>query len=431
LSADEADTWSVLVSSLSADDGLHQADGCVLDSTVVDLVDLFAVVDDPRDQRWVEHPLAAVLALCAGAVVAGMKSFTAIAGWVADTPPQLLRQLYTRCGKPALVPSKGTIWQVVTNADATTLDAVVGAWLATRAGIDITINAPEEPTPQTAWLPAGGPTETAEQEQQEQGPPRVVLAVDGKRVRGALDSDGNAPHLLAAATHHQGLVLAQIDVHHKTNEIPMFAPLLDTLNITGMLITADCLHTQRKHARYLHQRGADFIFCVKDNQPGLFAALDALPWQNAPIAHSSTSRGHGRIETRTLQVMAAPPGLPFPHVKQVFLVERTVTDLHGTPLSNVAILGVTSLNAKRGTPALIAEAVRGQWKIESLHWIRDTVYREDDSKVHIKSGPRVMATLRNLAIGALHLHGRTDIAEATRWATRNMQRPFTILGLTT
>ena len=92
---------------------------------------------------------------------------------------------------------------------------------------------------------------------------------------------------------------------------------------------------------------------------------------------------------------------------------------------------MTSLSAKRGTPALIAEAVRGQWKIESLHWIRDTVYREDDSKVHIKSGPRVMATLRNLAIGALRLHGRTDIAEATRWATRNMERPFTILGLTT
>src|SRR5258706_136795 len=103
--------------------------------------------------------------------------------------------------------------------------------------------------------------------------PRVVLAVDGKRVRGAVDGDGNAPHLLAAATHGQALVLAQVDVHHKTHEIPMFAPLLDSIDITGMLITADCLHTQRAHARYLHSRNADFVFCVKDNQPGLFAAL--------------------------------------------------------------------------------------------------------------------------------------------------------------
>ena len=424
LSADEADTWSVLVSSLSAGDLADGVDGGVPDSTVVDLVDLFAVVADPRDQRWVEHPLAVVLALCAGAVVAGMRSFTAIAGWVADTPPQLLRQVYARCGKPALVPSKGTIWQVLTNADAAAVDAVVGAWLAGRAGIDVTLDAGAEPTEQPDAPQAGDPSEATEHRA-----PRVLLAVDGKRVRGARDADGNAPHLLAAATHQQALVLAQIDVHHKTNEIPMFAPLLDTLNIAGMLITADCLHTQREHARYLHRRDADFVFCVKDNQPALFAALDALPWQDMPITHTTTSRGHGRIETRTLQVMPAPPDLPFPHVKQVFLVERTVTDLAGTPLSNVAILGVTSLDAKRGTPALIAEAVRGQWKIEVLHWIRDTIYREDDSKVRTRSGPRIMAALRNLAIGALRLTGRTDIAEATRWATRNMERPFTILGL--
>src|SRR5206468_386470 len=96
----------------------------------------------------------------------------------------------------------------------------------------------------------------------------------------------------------------------------MFTPLLDTLNIAGMLITADCLHTQRNHARYLHERDADFVFCVKDNQPGLFAALDALAWQDVPVAHTTTDRGHGRIETRTLQVMPAPPNLPFPHVQQ-------------------------------------------------------------------------------------------------------------------
>ena len=143
-----------------------------------------------------------------------------------------------------------------------------------------------------------------------------------------------------------------------------------------------------------------------------------------------TSRGHGRIETRTLQVRPSPPDLPFPHVKQVFLVERAVTTTTGEPLSNIAILGVTSMKPGRGTPATIAQAVRGQWKIEVLHWLRDTVYREDDSTVHTGSGPRVMAALRNLAIGALRLHGRNDITEATRWATRNTARPFAILGLT-
>ena len=91
---------------------------------------------------------------------------------------------------------------------------------------------------------------------------------------------------------------------------------------------------------------------------------------------------------------------------------------------------MTSMNADRGTPATIAQAVRGQWKIEALHWIRDAVYREDDSTVCTRSGHRVMAALRNLAVGALRLHGRNDITEATRWATRNKTRPFAILGLT-
>lgn len=424
LSADEADTWAVLVSSLSA----HDSGG---DPTLLDLVDHFGVIEDFRQRAWVTHPLAAVLTLCAAAVVAGMRGYPAIAGWVADTPPGLLDGIYTRCGKPAVPPSKTTIWEVVTHTDAAAVDAAVGLWLAARAGIDIT--GPRERPGQAS---DGGPDpdqddspDQDDDEPQAQGPPRVVLGVDGKRVRGARGVDGNAPHLLAAVTHDQGLALAQTDVHHKTNEIPMFAPLLDTIDITGMLVTADCLHTQRGHARYLHGRDADFVLCVKDNQPGLFAALDVLDWARVPVSHRTTGRGHGRIETRTLQVMAAPRDLPFPHVKQVFLVERGVSDLTGTQVSNVAIFGVTSMGARRGTPRVIAEAVRGQWKIEALHWIRDTVYREDDSKVRTKSGPRIMASLRNLAIGALRLHGRNDIAEATRWANRNMERPFLILGV--
>jgi predicted transposase YbfD/YdcC len=421
--ANNADTWSVLVSALSTKDAGGNSDQDIPDPMVVDLVDHFTILDDPRDQRWVVHPLAVVLTLCAAAVVAGMRGFTAIAGWVADTPPHLLQHLYTRCGRQPQTPSKGTIWRVATVVDANALDAAVGLWLTEHAGLDL--GHPRDAADQTSQTPS------ATQEPDERTtPPTVILAVDGKRIRGALDADGNAPHLLAAATQQDGLVLAQIDVHHKTNEIPRFAPLLDGLDLAGALVTADCMHTQRGHARYLHRRDADFVFCVKCNQLGLFEALDALDWPRVPITHQTTTRGHGRIETRTLQIRPAPPHLPFPHVQQVFLVERGVTDLAGTPLSNVAIFGVTSLSPARGTPDLVAEAVRGQWKIESLHWIRDAIYREDDSRVRTGSGPRLMATLRNLAVGALRLYGRTDIAEATRWATRNTERPFTILGLT-
>lgn len=262
-----------------------------------------------------------------------------------------------------------------------------------------------------------------------------MIAVDSKTVRGAIDEHGNQVHLLAAATHQDGLVLGQVEVGAKTNEIPMFAPLLQRLaqhgiNLSNVVVTADALHTQRDHADYLHQAGAGFCFTVKENQPGLFAALDALAWKDAPIAAREVDTGHGRITTRTIRVLPDPANLPFPHIKQVWLIERYITDPDGTPVSAAAALGVTNLDAATAPAARIASLIRNHWGVESLHWLRDTVYREYNSTVHTRSGPRVMAALRNLAVAAIHLAGRRDITEATRWAGRVMQRPFTLLKLT-
>jgi predicted transposase YbfD/YdcC len=410
---DDAAGWSALSSCDAA-----------IPSVTMDLVDRFVQVSDPRRAQWVTHPVAVVLALCAGAVVAGMRSFTAIAGWVTDAPIDLLVSVYTRCGHVLAVPappSKATIWRVLTDIDAASVDAAIGAWLADRAPA----SGDAEPLSSTT----SGDTDTGDTEAPGPGP--VVLAVDGKAVRGARDAEGNQVRLLAAMTHRHGLVLAQTEVSAKTNEIPMLPTLLDEVDITGAVITADALHTQRATARYLHGRGAEFVLCVKENQPTLFACLDALPWEDVPIGHAQTDRGHGRITRRTLQVRPAPEDVPFPHVHQVFLLERYVTDLAGTPTSAVAVLGITSLTAHRADAAALAGAVRGHWGIESLHWLRDTVYREDDSTVRTRSGPRIMAALRNLAIGALRLAGRADITEATRWAGRRADRPFTILGLAT
>jgi predicted transposase YbfD/YdcC len=384
---------------------------------VLDLVDRLAQIDDPRQVSWVEHPLPVVLALCAGAVVAGMASFTAIASWVTDVPIDLLTGLHARCGQIGAVaraPSKATLWRVVTEIDPVQVDAVIGAWLLERAH---RLNHPDR-RPATDTAPAENTVAGLD-----------AVAVDGKTVRGAKDSEGNQTHLLAAMT-HTGLVAGQVEVGAKTNEIPKLSELLDTLDITGVVITADAMHTQRDTADYLHQRGADFCFCVKENQPTLFTTLDALPWNDVPITHTTTERGHGRIERRTIQVLPAPDDLPFPHINQVTLIERYVTDLKGNPTSAVAVLGITSLAATHANPTRLAALTRNHWGIESLHWLRDTVYREDNSRTRTRSGPRIMAGLRNLAIGAIRLTGRTDITETNRWANRNMHRPFQILELT-
>lgn len=112
------------------------------------------------------------------------------------------------------------------------------------------------------------------------------------------------------------------------------------------------------------------------------------------------------------------------------MIERYISDLHGDARSAVAVLGITSLTAAQADPARLAGLARNHWGIEALHWLRDTLYQEDTSHVRTRSGPQVMAGLRNLSIGAIRLIGRTDITESTRWASRVMHRPFQILGLT-
>ena len=109
---------------------------------------------------------------------------------------------------------------------------------------------------------------------------------------------------------------------------------------------------------------------MKENRKALFDALNGLPWHEVPIAHSAADRGHGRITTRTIQVLPAPEDLPFPHVSQVLLIERYVSDLNGNPVSAVAALGVASPAADRASAADLAHHVREQWAIESLHWLR-------------------------------------------------------------
>jgi hypothetical protein len=104
---------------------------------------------------------------------------------------------------------------------------------------------------------------------------------------------------------------------------------------------------------------------VKENRRALFDALDALPWDQVPVAHTTTGKGHGRITTRTIQVLPAPEDLPFPHVSQVFLIERYVTDLHGQPISAVAALGVASPGPGQANAASLARYFRQQWSIEN------------------------------------------------------------------
>ena len=259
-----------------------------------DLLELFRLVSDGRPGQGRDHPVAAVLALAAAAVVAGMKGYTAIAGWVKDVPPPVLADLYMRAGaSPARPPSKATIWRVLTGADAVVFDATVGRWLTGR-------QAAGEGDGAGGDDPAG----------------LVPVRLDGKTIRGAKDEEGNQRHLLAALAGPAAkspLVAAQAEVGVKTNEVPMATQVLGQIDLNGTIVTADALHTVKATAEFIHDNGGEFVLPVKENRPALFDALDALPWDQVPVAHTATDRGHGRVTTRTIQVMPAPEDLPFQH----------------------------------------------------------------------------------------------------------------------
>ena len=255
----------------------------------VGLLDALSRVPDPRDPRGVRYAFTSILAVAVCAALAGARSYSAIAEWASDAPPQVRAAL----GLPGPAPDLVTIWRVLTAVDPAALDAAIGSWV-------------------TAQLARARP-----------GPARAALAVDGKTLRGARTGDGCAPHLMACLDHASGTVLAQVAVDGKTNEIPMFAVVLDQIaDLAGTLVTADALHAQREHATYLHRRSAHYLLTVKGNQPSLRDQLRTLPWADVPAGHTKAGRAHGRIEKRTVKVVTVTAGLHFPHARQAMQITR-------------------------------------------------------------------------------------------------------------
>ncbi|MBB4935765.1 putative transposase YbfD/YdcC [Streptosporangium album] len=220
-------------------------------------------------------------------------------------------------------------------------------------------------------------------------------------------------------------------VDRKTNEITQAVPLLSNLDLDHLdgtvVLTAAALHTQRKLAAFVVEtKGWHYLLPVAGNQPLLFTHLDALARKDVPIAHTQTGRGNGRIEKRTIQMPPAPENITFPHVAQVFLIEREVYDLEGKLTSAIAALGITSLTADQVTAAQLATLVRSHWSIETSHYVRDVSYGEGAGTIRTGTGPAVMAALRSFAIGALHLAGFPNIAAGQRWSHSDYANPLSL-----
>lgn len=344
------------------------------------LAQLLDEVPDPRRIRGRRYRIGSLLALCLVAVLGGAKSVTAIARFAANSSPELRECLRFT----SATPNTTTLGRLLARLDGDALDDAVGAWLGRYAADPV-----DEP-----------------------GDTLRGLAVDGKAVRGSRTEADKAVYLLAATLHASQTVISQRQIAAKSNEIPAFAPLLERIDLRGVVVTADALHTQRTHADRVIAAGGHYLLVVKGNQKRLRKQLKKLPWREIPLQNRTTATGHGRREVRRLKVCTVQPGLLFPHAVQAIEIKRRRTSRRTGKVQTKTIHAVTSLAQDQAGPSQLAELIQNHWSVEALHHIRDVTYGEDASRVRTGTAPRAMATMRNLAIGLMRQTGWTNIAAA-------------------
>lgn len=340
---------------------------------------VFALVNnlrDPRDPRGRQYPLGAVLLVALCALACRFESFRAMGQWAAAAPAVTLERIGLR---------RRGAFGLVRAPSSATIRRVVGAVMP--GGLEELLRVFQDKA--------------------------RVVAVDGKVLRGSRDAAGQAVMVLGAML-QDGTLAAQQKVADKGSEITGFAALLAALSLEDAVVVADALHTQRDHARVLVEEfGAHYAFPVKRNQPELWKACRAVPWDSVRAVFRSTVRAHGRIDTRVVEVVSFA-GLDFPYARQVARITRHRTMKASGKRSRETVYVITDLPATQADPQRIGELVQAEWGIENkIHYVRDVTFGEDASRIRTGHGPQNMATLRSVSMNFLRKTGGS-IADARR-----------------
>ncbi|WP_190813919.1 ISAs1 family transposase [Saccharopolyspora pogona] len=299
-------------------------------------------VPDPRKRRGVRHRFSTILFLSVCAVATGARSFAAIADWAAA------RAGDTLAGMGVTAPNASTFRRALSSFAGDDFDRIIGRWAAGRLA--------------------------AAHARRKKARTRRAIAVDGKALRGSRDGESRARMVMAAVDHDIPVVVGQVEIDEKTNELPNFSVVFDQIeDLTELVVTADALHTQDAHAAYLRRRGAYYVFTVKGNRKKLRKQLADLPWNDVPAGHTETETRHGRKVTRTYKVVTIAAGILFPDAAQAIRITRTRKRRNSRKRARTEIVyAITSLTAEQARPVEPAAYIRGHWTCENkLHWIRD------------------------------------------------------------
>ena len=339
---------------------------------VVEWLKHFEKLDDPRQSGKVWYPLDEVLLLCLLAVLAGAE------GWVeveefGQSKLVFLRRFHAfKKGTP----THGQLGDIFAALDAEAFQQCFINWVAslTKLGPDI-------------------------------------VAIDGKTLRRAYQASGaKAPiHMISAWAARQRLVLGQIKVAAKSNEITAIPDLLDLLTLKGATVTIDAMGCQRDIAAKIIEKSADYVLALKGNQSSLrddvelfFASHKESPFKDIAVSrHQTLEKSHGRIETRAVTALGQIDWLKKRHdwagLESIVMVE-SVREIIGGKTERETRYYISSLAADAVRQG---DAIRSHWGVEAHHWVMDMVFRDDECRLRKANAPANFATIKHIASNLL------------------------------
>jgi len=347
----------------------------------------FESLSDPRHTRNRKHLLVDVAVIAVCGVLCGCDGPTAVHRWAA-----LRREWLER--HPALpngVPSRDCIRRLLMALKPEAFRRCFQAWLADVRDADATGD--------------------------EKADGRLV-AIDGKTCRGSKDPSKSlgALHVVSAWASEEGIALGQVATAAKSNEITAIPRLLDQIQLPGTLVTIDAMGCQRDVVEKIVEGGGDCVIAVKDNQPKLLEAVrkalfDDLEREREELQyriHETIEEGHGRIDERSYLLAKTPrdfaAAAEWPWIRAVGYAVRITRRPDGTQSDEVRFY----ISTRDVGPKRFGEAVRGHWSIESMHWVLDVVFREDDRRTRERTLADNLSWLRRFAVSLLKRHPVDD-----------------------
>jgi len=347
---------------------------------------------DTRGAQGKIYPLSRILAWVLLARLCGENTPHRIFEWVRLRQETLVRLFNCKhCRTPCLNTYRTVLSEVVSQEE---LQAVFNRFLVTQYG----------------------------------GQRSVLVAIDGKTMRGTIPTGAcNGLHLLAAYLPEEGVVLAQVAVEAKHNEVVAAPVLLEQVDLKNRVVCGDAMHTQRELSVQIMAAGGDYLWFLKDNQPTtladvqqFFVAPRVTPGWRQPTLPRQTAeaaqKGHGRIEKRYLTSMVDEDGfLDWPGVQQVFMLEREVTDVCSSQTHYETVYGLTSCSPAKANAEQLLHWTQAYWGIENgLHYRRDVTLGEDRTRTANQRFAEALSILNNFVVSLTQKLQLANLASARR-----------------